>query len=271
MVKDGCTASAFDLGLVFAAGGLASMLCAIAAGPSRPAAPEHHLHVGRVDAGDAGRRRLRIARPIWQLMVAAALFNGLETAGTIVWATLKQRHVPGALLGRVSSLDWLISIGLLPLSFALTGPVSAAIGARRRWSAAGMLGAIVTAGALLVPGMRAVEEPACGLPHHAAHASTNEHGRSWHGHGLAGSGWPHSGRRRCRRRPRCRVAQPSVAPSTGTTAATASTGAMRPTGTSSPPTRTACPDRATRHASDRRSPSRSTSRRRSTRSAPRAR
>src|SRR3712207_7579202 len=40
-------------------------------------------------------------------------FNALETAGTIVWATAKQRHVPDEMLGRVSSLDWLISIGLL--------------------------------------------------------------------------------------------------------------------------------------------------------------
>ena len=54
-------------------------------------------------------------------MLASLAFNGLETAGTIVWATAKQRHVPPDLLGRVSSLDWLISIGLLPLSFALTG------------------------------------------------------------------------------------------------------------------------------------------------------
>ena len=67
-------------------------------------------------------------------MLASLAFNALETAGTIVWATAKQRHVPAALLGRVSSLDWLISIGLLPLSFALTGPVSGAIGARRRSS-----------------------------------------------------------------------------------------------------------------------------------------
>ena len=62
-------------------------------------------------------------------MLASVLFNTLETAGTIAWATAKQRHVPGALLGRVSSLDWLISIGLLPVSYALTGPVSAALGA----------------------------------------------------------------------------------------------------------------------------------------------
>ena len=61
-----------------------------------------------------------LAGAVWQLMLASLAFNALETAGTIVWATAKQRHVPAALLGRVSSLDWLISIGLLPLSFALT-------------------------------------------------------------------------------------------------------------------------------------------------------
>jgi hypothetical protein len=65
--------------------------------------------------------------------------------------------VPTALLGRVSSLDWLISIGLLPLSFALTGPVSGAIGARTTLIAAGVLGAVVTFAALLLPGMRDVE------------------------------------------------------------------------------------------------------------------
>src|SRR4029079_9786681 len=83
--------------------------------------------------------------------------NALETAGTIVWATAKQRHVPAALLGRVSSLDWLISIGLLSVSFALTGPVSAAIGAQTTLVAAGLIGGAVTFGALLLPGMRAVE------------------------------------------------------------------------------------------------------------------
>ena len=55
-----------------------------------------------------------LATAVWQLMLASLAFNALETAGTIVWATAKQRHVPPALLGRVSSLDWLISIGLLP-------------------------------------------------------------------------------------------------------------------------------------------------------------
>ena len=57
----------------------------------------------------------------------------------------------------MSSLDWLISIGLLPLSFALTGPASGAIGAQATLIGAGLLGGAVTFGALLLPGMRAVE------------------------------------------------------------------------------------------------------------------
>ena len=34
-----------------------------------------------------------IADAVWQLMAASLAFNALETAGTIVWATLKQHHV----------------------------------------------------------------------------------------------------------------------------------------------------------------------------------
>jgi hypothetical protein len=160
VVKEGMGGSAFDLGLVFAAGGLASMLCAVLLG--RFGLPRRGITfmlvawtVATVAVAGYGA-----ATAIWQLMIASAAFNALETAGTIVWATTKQRHVPSALLGRVSSLDWLISVGLLPLSFALTGPVSGAIGARATLIGAGLLGAIVTLAALYVPGMRDLDERA---------------------------------------------------------------------------------------------------------------
>ena len=123
VVQNELDGSAADLGLVFAAGGLGSVGCALVDGPARAAARDDHVHVRDLDAGDARGRRLRARHAIWQLMLVSLVFNVLETAGTIVWATAKQRHVPATLLGRVSSLDWLISIGLLPLSFALTGPV----------------------------------------------------------------------------------------------------------------------------------------------------
>jgi hypothetical protein len=46
-----------------------------------------------------------------------------------------------------------------PLSFALTGPAVDAFGAQATLVGAGILGAVVTAAALLVPGTRAVEAP----------------------------------------------------------------------------------------------------------------
>ena len=98
-----------------------------------------------------------IANAAWQLMLACLLFNALEAVGTIVWATIKQRHVPGSMLGRVSSLDWLISIALLPISFALTAPVAAALGARTTLLGAAVIGAVVTLAAYFLPGMRSIE------------------------------------------------------------------------------------------------------------------
>jgi DHA3 family tetracycline resistance protein-like MFS transporter len=164
IVKEGMGGSAFDLGLVFAAGGLASMLCAVVLG--RFGLPRRSITfmLGAWTVATLAVAGYGAANAIWQLMIASAVFNGLETAGTIVWATTKQQHVPSALLGRVSSLDWLISVGLLPLSFALTGPVSGAIGARATLVGAGVLGAIVTLAALWVPGMRVLEQRRDGEP-----------------------------------------------------------------------------------------------------------
>ena len=107
-----------------------------------------------------------LATAAWQLMIACLAFNALETAGTIVWATLKQRHVPASMLGRVSSLDWMISIGLLPLSFALTAPAATAFGAQATLVGAAALGGAITLGALFLPGMRDLERgpEGSGLP-----------------------------------------------------------------------------------------------------------
>ncbi len=97
-----------------------------------------------------------VAHTVWQAMLVSVLFNGLESAGTVVWLTIKQRLVPRALLGRVSSFDWFVSTALVPLSFAITAPVAALIGPRGTFLVAGVLGASLTFAFLLLPGVRAV-------------------------------------------------------------------------------------------------------------------
>jgi len=158
VVKNGLHGSAADLGLVFAAGGVGSVACAVALGQrGLPRRQITYMYVFWTLATLA-IVGYGLAHALWGLMLASLAFNAFETAGTIIWATTKQRHVPRTLLGRVSSLDWLISIGLMPLSFALTGPVSGAIGPQSTLIAAGAIGAVVTVAALLVPGVRSLEQ-----------------------------------------------------------------------------------------------------------------
>jgi MFS family permease len=159
VVKHDVGGTARDLGLVFGAGGLASIVTAMALGQlGLPRRAMTFIYVVWTVATLAVAG-YGLGTTVWHLMLASAAFNALETAGTIVWITAKQQHVPSRMLGRVSSLDWLISIGLLPLSFALTGPVSAAMGAQATLVVAGIAGAAVTLAGLMVPGVRAIERP----------------------------------------------------------------------------------------------------------------
>jgi MFS family permease len=157
MVKHVLGGSGTQLGIVLGAGGLGSIACAMAMGRSElPYRSVVFIYMVWTLATLAVAA-YGLATAMWELMLASLAFNFLETAGTIVWATMKQRHVPGNLLGRVSSLDWLISLGLLPISLALTGPVSALLGVRTTLIAAGLVGAAATLAGLTLPGMRDID------------------------------------------------------------------------------------------------------------------
>jgi DHA3 family tetracycline resistance protein-like MFS transporter len=91
---------------------------------------------------------------LWQGLVVEFFMAGLFQIGQVIWTTLLQQLVPRTLLGRVSSLDWLVSTGLVPVSFALTGPAAAAFGPDATIVGAGLLGAVMMGMLLFVPGVR---------------------------------------------------------------------------------------------------------------------
>jgi MFS family permease len=155
--------SALDLGFVFASGGVGALGAAVVMGRhGLPRRPMTFIYlawtISTLCIAGYG-----LARFPWQAMIASLAFNLFETAGTVVWLTTKQRYVPRALLGRVSSFDWFISIGLVPVSFALTGPAAAVFGVRAALVGAGVLGGAITLAFLFVPGMRRIEatHPTC--------------------------------------------------------------------------------------------------------------
>lgn len=75
--------------------------------------------------------------PLVALALAAVLAGGCMEQAGIVWAACMQEFIPGDVLGRVSSYDYVASFGLVPLGYALAAPLAGAIGID---VAAGLLG-----------------------------------------------------------------------------------------------------------------------------------
>jgi predicted MFS family arabinose efflux permease len=75
---------------------------------------------------------------LWVMITAGAVMGATFQAGLVIWGTLLQRRVPPALLGRVSSLDFFVSLSFMPLSMALAGTVSEVIGLTATFLVAGL-------------------------------------------------------------------------------------------------------------------------------------
>ena len=104
--------------------------------------------------GVAGMAGYGVMSALWQALVIAAVTNACFELGDVIWTTLLQQRVPRGYLGRVSSLDWLLSTGLVPISYALTGPVSNALGPGPTMVAGSLIGAVLMVSLLFVPGVR---------------------------------------------------------------------------------------------------------------------
>lgn len=76
---------------------------------------------------------------LWVMVVATFIVGFLFDAAQVVWGTLLQRRVPPAMLGRVSSLDFFVSLALMPLSMAIAGPVGEWLGLAPAFLIAGLV------------------------------------------------------------------------------------------------------------------------------------
>ncbi|MFI8183316.1 MFS transporter [Actinacidiphila glaucinigra] len=72
----------------------------------------------------------------------------------VLWETALQTHVPEAALSRVSSYDYLLSAGLMPLGLALAGPVSETLGVRPTLYAMTVIAVPAAIALLCVPDVR---------------------------------------------------------------------------------------------------------------------
>jgi MFS family permease len=95
--------------------------------------------------------------PLPLLMLGSALFTLSIVVSNTFWTTMEQQHVPNEVLGRVDSLSWMASLAIMPIGFAITGPVAEAIGVRETLLAAAAIGVVSSAGALVSRSVRELE------------------------------------------------------------------------------------------------------------------
>jgi MFS family permease len=115
-----------------------------------------------------GRRRVRNMFVVWGVSVlpfallsltdhlaVAMILLGLTgfgfEVGTVMWTTLLQDLVPRHFMGRVRSLDFLMSFALMPVSYAAAGPLASQIGVLPTIGLGGALAAVFTFAFMLYP------------------------------------------------------------------------------------------------------------------------
>jgi DHA3 family tetracycline resistance protein-like MFS transporter len=87
-------------------------------------------------------------------MAAATFVVGVtDGAGMVIWGTLLQRRVPASMLGRVSSLDFFVSLAFMPVSMAIAGPLSKVVSMQTIFLVAGVTPIVLAVVALVAARM----------------------------------------------------------------------------------------------------------------------
>ncbi len=124
VVRDQLGGDSRMFGFLLAVMGVGSAAAALATA-SFPL-PRRYLSVMLVawGAGSLPIAAVGIMDSFWALAAALFIFGATGSVGMVIWGTLLQRRVPPHLLGRVSSLDFFVSLALMPVSMALAGPAA---------------------------------------------------------------------------------------------------------------------------------------------------
>ncbi|MHB1986502.1 MAG: MFS transporter [Acidimicrobiales bacterium] len=153
LVEQTLRGSPAALGYVFAWGGLGGLVGVLLAGKTRR--PRRRVTVMWVMwTLAAGMVALRAVAPdlAWlSVLVFASSF--FLSWGSVPWTPLMQDLVPRALLGRVSSVDWLFSLSLSPLGGLFAGVLAGVLGVRTAFLLGGGIG-LATGLVLFIPGVR---------------------------------------------------------------------------------------------------------------------
>jgi MFS family permease len=145
-------------GATFAAAGAGGLAAAVVAG--RLGSPKRRMTMTWVAwaAASLALAGVGVAPDVFVVAACGAVTYFAVVYGNLLWGALMQAAVPGDLLGRASSVDWLFSTCLSPLGLLFAGALAGPIGVRPTI----LLGAGLSVASCLVvfvPGVRDPDRP----------------------------------------------------------------------------------------------------------------
>jgi MFS family permease len=100
-------------------------------------------------AGAAPFTLIGLTSQLWVMAVATFVVGFTGAVAMVIWGTLLQRRVPPHLLGRVSSLDFFVSLALMPVSMAVAGPAGELLGVPMTFVLAGLVPVFLAVAAIV--------------------------------------------------------------------------------------------------------------------------
>jgi MFS family permease len=149
-VRDQTGGGAGAFALALAAFGVGGALGSLAVASMRLPRRYLTLMIAAWGVGCAPLAVIGLTDQLWLMVVALFICGVLFSGATVIWGTLLQRRVPPEMLGRVSSLDFFVSLALMPISMAIAGPVGELIGIPVAFIAAGLIPVVLAALTLLI-------------------------------------------------------------------------------------------------------------------------
>ncbi len=142
-VRDNASGGEGAFALVLAAFGVGGAIGSLVVASWR--LPKRYLTVMNVAwaAGCIPMALFGVVDAVWAFALLAFVMGLFSDSAGVIWGTILQRRVPTEMLGRVSSLDFFVTIALLPVSMALAGPIGHAVGFAPVFLVAGVLPVIL--------------------------------------------------------------------------------------------------------------------------------
>ena len=132
----------FYVGFLSAAGGVGGVIGALVA--ANLVAPKRRIRVMWTywTIGTLSALVVGVAANFWEVVFFPIVASPMMILGNVIWESMMQAEVPRELLGRASSVDWFVSLGISPLGLVVAGEISNYVGVRTYFVVASIICAV---------------------------------------------------------------------------------------------------------------------------------